>query len=564
MKLLQKVFIWGNISLLVFILIINNSQANIEKISENITSENEIDDLITRKHPKISHTTKTCHDPIIIERNSDFVNQAASEGWSGYGTENSPYLIQNYIINTDGVSGLQISNTDIYFIVRNVYVSGATSSLEEGFYFSNVKNGIIEDNTAEGNYVGFDIRNSQKLSISGNVAVNNNVFGFFIASDFRNVFSNNTAINNGNDGFGIVSSEKNIFNSNSANGNNIGFHLNDAHNNTLQNNIATENTKWGFSLSHSINNTLIGNSSMDNIYSGFEINNQCYFNIFNGNIATNNSHEGFELRFNCKFNTYSNNIAENNDNGFELNYKNDNNMFINNSAIDNNYSGYKVTTSANTIFKENFAMNNNLHGFELRDLNNSFIIKNRATNNSLSGFYLTGSFNNTITHNTLTNNNLYGFSLNYYDNYNRIIYNTITNNTLFGLCISNSLPENNSFFLNIFIDNNNGSTQAFSNGHNFWNNGTHGNYWNDYVWIDNNSDSLGDNPYYIDGDSQESDTYPLIAPIEYDIPDIPDIYELGLSNNNSSDHTSGSFSVIQLLIGTALLAIFIRIKKTSY
>jgi hypothetical protein len=38
------------------------------------------------------------HVPIRIDGNANFASQATSEGWVGDGSENNPYLIDNYLI----------------------------------------------------------------------------------------------------------------------------------------------------------------------------------------------------------------------------------------------------------------------------------------------------------------------------------------------------------------------------------------------------------------------------------------------------------------------------------
>jgi nitrous oxidase accessory protein NosD len=66
---------------------------------------------------------------------------------------------------------------------------------------------------------------------------------------------------------------------------------------------------------------------------------------------------------------------------------------------------------------------------------------------------------------------------------------------------------------------------------NIWDNGTAGNYWNDYTGTDNNNDGIGDTPYQVTSD--DNDNYPLITPTAQPISkngflgtDIP--FELGL------------------------------------
>jgi parallel beta-helix repeat protein len=75
--------------------------------------------------------------------------------------------------------------------------------------------------------------------------------------------------------------------------------------------------------------------------------------------------------------------------------------------------------------------------------------------------------------------------------------------------------ENNTFYHNVFIDNN--YNVAFDENvmliGNLWDNGSEGNYWDDYNGTDVNRDGIGDTPYIINGDNV--DYYPLMYP--YDI-----------------------------------------------
>jgi parallel beta-helix repeat protein len=77
------------------------------------------------------------------------------------------------------------------------------------------------------------------------------------------------------------------------------------------------------------------------------------------------------------------------------------------------------------------------------------------------------------------------------------------------------IAENNTFYHNVFIDNN--YNVAFDENvrliDNSWDNGKEGNYWDDYNGNDANGDGIGDTPYVINEDN--IDYFPLMFP--YDI-----------------------------------------------
>jgi parallel beta-helix repeat protein len=77
------------------------------------------------------------------------------------------------------------------------------------------------------------------------------------------------------------------------------------------------------------------------------------------------------------------------------------------------------------------------------------------------------------------------------------------------------IAENNTFYHNMFIDNN--YNVAFDENvrliGNSWDTGKEGNYWDDYNGTDGNRDGIGDTPYVVNGEN--IDNYPLMFP--YDI-----------------------------------------------
>ncbi|GAG79488.1 unnamed protein product, partial [marine sediment metagenome] len=91
------------------------------------------------ENPKISVN----HDTIFIDGNNMFADNASSEYWNGNGNYSNPYIIENYEIDASIGHGIEIRNTDLYFIIRNVTVSDGRSNYNYGFYFTNVTNGEL-------------------------------------------------------------------------------------------------------------------------------------------------------------------------------------------------------------------------------------------------------------------------------------------------------------------------------------------------------------------------------------------------------------------------------------
>jgi parallel beta-helix repeat protein len=126
-------------------------------------------------------------------------------------------------------------------------------------------------------------------------------------------------------------------------------------------------------------------------------------------------------------------------------------------------------------------------------------------------------------YNNIANNNLSGnrFGMFLYESSQNVIWNnSVFFNTVYGIQLT--LSSYNKIYHNNIIGNFN---QAFDNAdNNFWNETyyTSGNYWSDYIGIDNNSgpsqnipgaDGVGDTPYVIDSNSR--DYYPLMGPWDY-------------------------------------------------
>ena len=237
---------------------------------------------------------------LYIDGNLDFHQTATENNFTGDGSLNNPYVIENYEIYATIGHGVHIKNTNLHFIIRDVTVNDGKLNKYYGFYLENVTHGRLEDNTAY-----------------------NNQYGFYLKNSF-----NNTLI------------------SNCATGNTNGLTLNCSYLNNLTANIISNN-RHGFSLESSYNNTILGNEVIDNTYLGFHLH-SAYNNTLTENVATGNLN-GFTLSY-SDFNTFSNNTANNNDqHGFRLIFSHSNNIIENSASYNLKYGIFLEESTFNVI-----------------------------------------------------------------------------------------------------------------------------------------------------------------------------------------------------------------------
>lgn len=187
-------------------------------------------------------------------------------------------------------------------------------------------------------------------------------------------------------------------------------------------------------------------------------------------------------------------------------------------------AGIDINSNLNTI--TNNIILNSTYGLNIRAYcRNNTLYDNYISNNKY-GIYLNNAYENNISSNTILYNSDYGIYLNSRSDKNKIYKNIISNNqygsrikTSVNNVVSWNIFKNNKMglyfccgandnivFYNIFVNNEEWNANDFVG--NQWDNGTHGNYWDDYNGIDIDDDGIGDTPYNISIYYQ--DRYPLM------------------------------------------------------
>ena len=483
--------------------------------------------------PKISAN----HSAIFIDGNKMFADNASSEGWKGNGNYSDPFVIENYTISVsfDG-HGIEIRNTDVYFIIRNVTVSDGRSNYNHGFYFNNVTNGELINNTADNNIAGFLLRNSNNNTFTGNLA-NNSLHGFRIWYSNNNTLTNNTA--NGNIEYGIFldnsnnnTISENILLLNGLSGiyekecvwNDISDNILGLQPFTLLSDVDGFDEDGSFTLTWTVsenadNYTLYQNGEI--LVEGLTITNYAITNLAIGAYmfyvkAINDYEEKdsntievivshiIQVDGNLDFNqkavaqnftgngTYSNPyIIENYEIvasvGHGIHIQNTDVYFIiRNVGVSNgrsnNYYGFYLVNVSNGKLEDNTA-NNNLYGFLLKDSYNNTLEGNTASDN-LNGITLNSSNYNALTYNIVSNNR-HGLSLDSSHN-NSLTGNEVTDNIYLGIYLDSS--NNNFITENIATGNLNGFTLSSSNNNTITNNTANNNDQHGFhLWYSNNN-----------------------------------------------------------------------------
>lgn len=239
------------------------------------------------RHSKLFTLSATPHDPILIVNDTDFADQAADEGWSGDGSAETPYTIENYLINGSAADGIKIADTTVYFAI---YSCELVNSSWSGICLDNVTHGevnsslcldntdygisiyqsnytLITDNTIQNNQDGgIDIGKAYTsdpffLEISHNIITDNNDCG--IEGILHNSVIAYNDISNHTYGIYLNSDSSEINDNNITMSFDAGIQLMYFQNTILDHNRFSDTDGFGICLFQSVNNTITNNILWD-------------------------------------------------------------------------------------------------------------------------------------------------------------------------------------------------------------------------------------------------------------------------------------------------------------
>jgi len=194
----------------------------------------------------------TPHAPIVISGNSGFNPTNGVTG--GTGTPGDPFIISGWEINATGGTGIAISNTDAYFVIKNVSVYSAYTG---GISLISSRNGRIQDSLLSGNQDGIYLDLSTTVTIANNSITGNDV-GIETRSTDLVVVTGNDIISNSNMGIWCFTDNITV-EDNRINDNSRGLFFYSTAN--VLNNDISWNHRAGIDLSHyAFGGTISGNA----------------------------------------------------------------------------------------------------------------------------------------------------------------------------------------------------------------------------------------------------------------------------------------------------------------
>ncbi len=453
-------------------------------------------------------------------------------GWGGMKLSRSWYgEVHNNTFLNNYHEALRLSSSHNFNVTNNI-ITGTTGLY--GIYLDPVSDSLFQNNTiTDNNASGIWAMNSWDNHYLGNTisrnqeAIYGDTYGFFIQHSRGNLIMGNAISNSqAGDGLHLISSSELQVSQNTITHNlNQGIYMRNLDNATFSLNNLSWNGRSGICLNKSRDNLVIDNTILDNNY-GDKV-------YYNGGINLDEA----------KNNTFEHNLIERSQvYGVRIYYSHNNTFSFNRVLRTITGQGAFLWESNANVFESNEFSENDGSGLQLeyardnRILNNT-LDKNTKRSNSDAVIWVVSSpgtlvFNNSVTNtvtghgiqafesqgasflqNTITGSGGHGFRILQMDGV-EFAYNTIMNNNDTGIFVDYR-SENNILHHNTIIDNENDAFDEGENNH--WDNGSAGNFWDNYSGEDSDKDGIGETGFAIEGGTG-LDRYPLMRPFDVVVP----------------------------------------------
>ncbi len=471
---------------------------------------------------------------INITGNSEldaFSNKTGGDGTSW----GEAYIIENFEITVADIDPcVKIQDTSRFLVIRNCTLTGPFSIVVRFDNCSNIR--------LEGSRVISSQFSSHGVLVnrSSNVlAIGNNFTDPSVGIGVHD--SNNTSIT-GNRVTGTSSHaiQVNVSRSCIISGNDLttfdeaGILVDDSSNlNISLNHVSSDTTTWGgIYVRSSTGCNITSNNVSGNSQLGIRIQDSTTGCRLSENNVTRNEGYGISISSSVVPLIASNNMSFNNLDGIYM-WDGSSSIIQDNELSSNGGYGANINIWDQVLFTRNSLVKNTGHGCYFYQIDSSLITGNNASSNGLfgidlyncfgsgsvvsnnviarnngTGLYAYGSDKCNITQNTIEENDV-GIQLSSTSSF-RVSRNIIANNTNDGATLFQS--GGNRFFLNLFEGNNpQASIQDYWD-YNYFDNGTFGNYWSDYLDFNPEAESDGIfwNQFYPVGYSA-NDYFPLVT-----------------------------------------------------
>jgi parallel beta-helix repeat protein len=330
--------------------------------------------------------------------------------------------------------------------------------------------------------------------------------------------------------------------------NKIGILSESSSNCTVKENIMHNNLYRGILIKHSNDCIVYDNYVTTSNYGiRLEYSNNC---TIEKNIAEKTVYYGIQAYSSKRLKINKNTVNQSYNIGISIQYSMNCTVTKNVLKNNGNWYGLEIYSSNNSRAADNI-LNDNYHGMQLRESNNCEICGNQI-NGSSNGIYVDLSVNNNVSYNIIMNN-FYGLLL---LSSNRCIVNvnTVKSNRYWGVWMYNS--NESIFFHNNFI--NNVAQTYIANSVNMWNDSIEGNYWSNYLGMDQNFDGISDEAYIINENNK--DNHPLLGAFSnFKTSSGPSIYAISNSTISNFTYDPNNHKIIFIVNGTEGTAGFCRI-----